>query len=526
MDPSVRKQTASLRHALGEKMTAFTRLENYRDAYWQRRDPICRDRLLWQAQSFRHLTHLLPGERILEIGTGIGWFAEVIAKVSRGRNPITAAVCDPRLKTPAHLLQSIRRVSLESLLGSAERRQFHYVVAQNMVDRDNATFLLNRVYDRLVDGGQVVFFQSNPWNPIFTIRDYLRRLFRRPRPHVLVSQPQLYELLSDVGYVRISVRFTDFVYAPLTRTLVWLLRNLSILLENTPFVRVLAGGILIHAQKPPRIVKRHPVTLTGHVSLKGAVSVVIPCHNEEMNIRPLVEGLLGLYSDYIHEIVLVDDNSTDGTRAVIEESARADVRIIGIFRKPPNGVGFAIRDGLASASGKWVLSMDCDFQHLLPEVEDMFDAAAEGCDAVLGSRFSRHSVLINYPFAKILANRVFHLVFNLMFRRTVRDITNNLKLMQADAVRGLELTERWFAINAEIGIQLILDDWVTREVPISWINRDFEMGQSSFSLLRSAGGYLRVLLRAAHAYRLGFGTRRPLVPRTRMGRSGTDTGTD
>ena len=67
-----------------------------------------------------------------------------------------------------------------------------------------------------------------------------------------------------------------------------------------------------------------------------------------------------------------------------------------------------MRDGYAAASGRWVMSMDCDFQHLLPEMEDMFDAAAEGADVVFGSRFSRRSVMINYPFGKILANRSFH----------------------------------------------------------------------------------------------------------------------
>ena len=52
--------------------------------------------------------------------------------------------------------------------------------------------------------------------------------------------------------------------------------------------------------------------------------------------------------------------------------------------------------------------MDCDFQHLLPEFRELFDAAAAGYDVVIGSRFSRHSVLLNYPFTKIFANRAFH----------------------------------------------------------------------------------------------------------------------
>ena len=124
----------------------------------------------------------------------------------------------------------------------------------------------------------------------------------------------------------------------------------------------------------------------------------------------MVSRLCNLYGEYIHEIVLVDDNSKDSTREVIGALADADPRIKPVYRTPPNGVGRAIADGLRVATGDYILSLDCDFQHLLPEVRDMFDAAAEGYDVVVGSRFSRHSVLLNYPWLKIIANRAFHVV--------------------------------------------------------------------------------------------------------------------
>ena len=71
-------------------------------------------------------------------------------------------------------------------------------------------------------------------------------------PRNLVSRPSLYELLSEIGFIRVYAAYNDFVFAPLTRPLIWLLRNLSILLENAPVVRTMAGSILLHAQKPPR----------------------------------------------------------------------------------------------------------------------------------------------------------------------------------------------------------------------------------------------------------------------------------
>ena len=92
----------------------------------------------------------------------------------------------------------------------------------------------------------------------------------------------------------------------------------------------------------------------------------------------------------------MDDSSTDRTREVMAGLARKDARVKPLYRSPPNGVGRAISHGLRAATGGYVLTMDCDFQHLLLEFRDLFDGAAEGYDVVIGSRFSRHSVLLNY----------------------------------------------------------------------------------------------------------------------------------
>jgi len=214
---------------------------------------------------------------------------------------------------------------------------------------------------------------------------------------------------------------------------------------------------------------------------------------------------MALYGEYLCEIILVDDSSEDGTAAELKALA-ADYREVKIvFRSPPNGVGRALADGFRAASGRYVLTMDCDFVHLLPEMRDLFDAAAERCDVVIGSRFSRHSVLLNYPFAKIVANRAFHLLAQLTFRKRFRDLTNNLKLFDRRVVDCLELREPGFAANAETGLQPILMGFSVREVPISWINRAPGMGSSSFRLAQVGGGYWRVL--ALLALQTRFGTK-------------------
>jgi dolichol-phosphate mannosyltransferase len=357
----------------------------------------------------------------------------------------------------------------------------------------NSSELLRIVHELLTPGGEVVFYESNPWNPIHKFRRAVLNLVGKRDPRNLVSRRSLYELLSEIGFIRVYAAYNDFVFAPLTRPLIWFLRNLSILLENAPVVRTMAGSILVHAQKPPRKEPRR-ISLFTHESLRGAVSVVIPCHNEEMNVGPLIERILELYGGYLHEVIPVDDCSTDRTREVIAALALQDARIKPLHRSPPNGVGRAIADGLQAATGRYVMTIDCDFVHLLPEFRDLFDGVVEGNDVVIGSRFSRHSVLLNYPFAKIFANRVFHALAVLLFGQRMRDVTNNLKIMRREVVLDLQLRESGFAVNAETGLQPLLLGYRVKHVPISWINRSPGMGTSSFRLVRVGGRYWKVLV--------------------------------
>lgn len=487
----------------------LARRERFRDTYLEQRDPIAGERLLWRAQTFRHLLHLLPGQSVLELGSGAGRLTRALHHISRGENPITAVTFDPGRKATSPG-PAAEHVVAGDLPGPLAGRSFDRVVAMDLLDRRNSTWLLGHVHDLLAPSGEAVFFESNPWNPVLRLRRRLAAFGSGPDPRALLSRPEMYELLSEMGFVRIFAVPTDFVYRPLTRRLAWLFRNLSIVLENAPVVRMLAGSIVLHAQKPPRRVAPPVVPLFEHPSLQGAVSVVIPCHNEEMNIGSLVTRLRELYGDYLHEIIPVDDNSSDGTADVLRGLAADDPRVKPIFRSPPAGVGLALRDGFGAATGEYVLSMDADFQHLLPEFRDLFDAAAEGFDVVVGSRFSRNSVLLNYPFSKIVANRSFHLLARIALLGRFRDLTNNLKLIRRSVLERLVLTEPGFAINAETGLQPLLMGATVQEVPISWINRTPDMGASSFRLIRVGGGYGRVLADLWRRAVLGSGRYRDL----------------
>jgi len=275
------------------------------------------------------------------------------------------------------------------------------------------------------------------------------------------------------------------------RTPGWLIRHLqfvAFVAEHAPLLKELCGTLYIWARKQggSATTRRPYVNLANHPALFGAVSFVVPCHNEEMNISRLVESILGFYGPYVHEIVIVNDNSRDRTGEVAQELSARESRVKVINRRPPNGVGRALRDGYAAATGRYILTMDCDFVQILPEFRDLFDAVAAGRDGAIGSRFTHDSVMINYPFFKILCNRCFHVMVNLLLPHRVRDISNNLKLYQSDILKSMEIEQDHFAANAETGLKPILAGYDIQEVPISWINRTVEMGASSFRIVNVA----------------------------------------
>jgi SAM-dependent methyltransferase len=496
-------------------MDSLVDRERASDKYWTQKDKLVEMRVWWRACTARHLFHLLPGETILELGCGSGMMSRALEGASRGECPITVATFDPgnELSWLCDSLSSTEGVRLSGFPGELEGRQFDYVIASNVLEHRCAAAFLTEVQKLLKPGGRLLFFETTPWNPVFQMRNQLGRalpFLRRGDERSLHNQVQLYELLSELGFVSIATTCYDFLHPPIPRWSLPVTRPLSLVMENTPLVKLMAGAIMVHAQKPPRGLARPPVRMTEHRGLHGAVSVVVPCYNEEMNLGLLVEGLLKHYDEYIYEIILVDDNSKDRSRQIMRDLAKFEPRVLPLFREPPNGVGRAISEGMKAATGRYVLSMDCDFVHILPELRDMFDEAAAGADVVLGSRSSRSSVLINYPLMKILCKRSFHLLLNLIFLRKMRDVTNNLKLMRCEVVENLDLESAWFAANAETGLKPILMGYDVRTVAISWINRTPEMGASSFSLLKNGLGHARILARLA--WRSRFRTR-PL-PRT------------
>ncbi len=477
--------------------------ENIRTIYWNRFDPFVDLRLNWRASMMRHLFHILPGQKVLEIGAGSGQFTRSLITATRGECKITTIVFSPKFlhEIKENLKgKNINIVCLDSFPGSLQGEKFDYIVAYHMLENQICNAFLHAVKSLMKPGGGFLLFEPNPWNPYFRMRRTIRRLipfaFRRLAEPVSLNRFQLFSIMSEIGYIHINVLSYDFLYSPIPKFLLWQARNMSVVMENFPYLRNFAGSLCICGHSPSfENEEQFKVDLCINQMFIGKVSFVIPAHNEEMNVAPLIKGLIGFYGNYIFEIIIVDDNSQDRTAEITKTLAENDSRIKLIRRSPPNGVGRALREGLKEARGEYILIMDCDFKHIIPEMRDLFDAIADGADVAIGSRFSRESVLVNYSFTKIVANRAFHVIANLFLGRKFRDISNNLKIFRCDVAKMLLIESDDFAANVETGLKPILLGYKVVEVPISWVNRSIDMGFSTFRLFRTGPNYWRLLLR-------------------------------
>lgn len=472
--------------------SVLQRLELQREERWKRGGQAAELKLRWRASAIQHMLHVVPGESILELGAGSGLLTKHLDRVLRGENPVTSLVFSPEL-----LRQAVERglpgVTVHSgdSLRSVRPEQFDYVIGTSMLWNSAFPECQRWIQRVLKPGGQMLFFEpSFYWLPRMFNELRSRRGEFKPQP---LQSSWILQVLGDTGFDQIQLTPHDIVTSHLGERLMALVQAKAVLLEHTPLVKCACLSLSVLARKQGERAKPEP-NLAVESRLFGAVSVVVPAHNEAPNIEHLVQSLLRSYGLYIHEIVIVNDNSTDATAEVVRRVATTEPRVRLVNRSKPNGVGLALRDGYHAATGRYILSMDCDFVDILPQLRSLFRVVAEGHDGAIGSRFSHDSILINYPFAKLLSNRLCHLLIKLFLVDSARDISNNLKLYRSDIFKEMKIATPHFSANLETGLRPLLAGRDIVEVPISWINRTAEMGSSTFLLRRVGMSYTRALL--------------------------------
>jgi dolichol-phosphate mannosyltransferase len=225
------------------------------------------------------------------------------------------------------------------------------------------------------------------------------------------------------------------------------------------------------------------------------LSVVIPCRNEEGAIASTVEHLhveLRLHG-VEHEIVTVDDGSTDSTWAAMQKVTDRVPTLRPVQNNGEHGFGRAVVYGIDHSHGDAVVVMMADESDDCRDVVRYWQLLGEGYDAVFGSRFVRGGGVIDYPAHKLLINRLANLFLRLLFHVPLNDFTNAFKGYRRKALEGCRpFLSPHFNLTVELPLKIIVRGYSWTVMPITWRNR--RSGISKLRIREMGSRYLFIAL--------------------------------
>jgi len=189
------------------------------------------------------------------------------------------------------------------------------------------------------------------------------------------------------------------------------------------------------------------------VGSEPEVSVVVPTYNERDNVAKLIQAIHEYLSEagISYEVVVVDDNSPDGTAEVARSlSSRYSVRVV--VRPGKLGLASAILDGVRVSRGRYVAVMDADLQHPPEALPRLVEKVRGGCDVVIGSRYVKGGATPGWSFFRRLVSWGANTLARLLLPRVrgVRDAMSGYFVFRREVVEGVELNPRGFKFLLEL----------------------------------------------------------------------------
>ena len=207
------------------------------------------------------------------------------------------------------------------------------------------------------------------------------------------------------------------------------------------------------------------------------LSVAIPCFNEKETILDLVKAVKN--SSYpVYEILIVDDDSNDGTRDLLRNHFSEDTLIKLIFHNKNMGKGAALKTAISEAAGDVFIIQDADLEYDPKEYAKLIRPIEEDlADVVYGSRFAggqAHRVLY---FWHMIGNKFLTFLSNAFTNLNLTDMETCYKVFKIDVIKGLNLYEKRFGIEPEITAKISKLKLRIYEVGISYYGRTYAQGK-------------------------------------------------
>ena len=217
--------------------------------------------------------------------------------------------------------------------------------------------------------------------------------------------------------------------------------------------------------------------------------VITPTYNEAVNIPNLIPKVLRQSKDI--EILIIDDNSPDGTAAIVKGLQRRNRRVHLIERSHKMGLGTAYVTGFKFAIEKkfdFVFEMDADFSHNPKELPNFLNQIKE-CDLVIGSRYVRGISVVYWPFRRLLLSYFANLYTRIVTGMPVKDATSGFKCYRRAVLESIDLDSLYsngYAFQIETNFIAWKKGFRLTEIPIIFVDRDKGVSKMSKNIVYEA----------------------------------------
>ena len=217
--------------------------------------------------------------------------------------------------------------------------------------------------------------------------------------------------------------------------------------------------------------------------------VIIPTYNERENVAEVIRRVL--VQPVPLDVLVVDDNSPDGTASLVEELGHSDPRLHLIKRSGKLGLGTAYLEGFRYALKQeyaWVFEMDADLSHDPDEIPNFLRAACEA-DLVIGSRYVTGVNVVNWPLSRLLLSYFASVYTRLMTRIPLSDTTSGFKCFRREVLQAIDLNSiqsGGYAFQVEMNWRVWMEGFRIKEIPIVFVDRTVGQSKMSRVIVREA----------------------------------------